>query len=84
MFKSKDDPYRDRKKYHMAHLMSEKGVSALCFTRPRPINLSVALWTIREEAVTCSKCLALIAKKRDGAGRGDSDSATPDALSPSP
>ena len=60
MFVSPDDPYRDRKKYHMLGGASPTGsASALCFKRPRAINLSVALWTFRWEAVTCKKCLRL-------------------------
>ncbi len=55
---SRDDPYRDRKKYHNAHLIGQDGsVSALCFTRPRAIDLARALWTTDDDAVTCKKCL---------------------------
>ncbi len=58
---SRDDPYHDEKKYHMADLFAPNGdVSALCFARPRAINLKVALWTLREEDVTCKKCLRLL------------------------
>lgn len=63
-FRSRDDPYRDRKKYHRAAKSDGRGnVSALCFEQPRPIDLSVALWTIRDDAVTCEKCLKLIGQK---------------------
>jgi hypothetical protein len=56
-FASTDDPYRDRKKYHRAALWGPGGrVSALCFKRPRAINLEHALWTICDEAVTCKAC----------------------------
>lgn len=59
--KSPDDPYRDHKKYHKAALMREDGrVSALCFRRPRAINLARALWTLQDEAVTCRKCRRLM------------------------
>lgn len=55
-----NDPYHDQKKYHMADAVnSNGGVSAVCFTRRRAINLRRALWTLRWEAVTCKKCLAL-------------------------
>ena len=58
-----NDPYHDQKKYHMADRFSTDGkVSALCFAKPRAINLKVALWTIRPAAVTCAKCLRLLAK----------------------
>jgi len=57
-FASKDDPYRDQKKYHFAAFWSrDGGVSALCFKSQRPINLKVALWTYRKNAVTCAACL---------------------------
>lgn len=53
-----NDPYRDRKKYHKAHLFGAAGgVSALCFARPRAIDLNRALWTTDDDAVTCKKCL---------------------------
>lgn len=48
------------KVYHKAHLMSERGVSALCFKQPRSIDLKRALWTLRDEAVTCAKCLKVM------------------------
>jgi hypothetical protein len=60
-FTSPDDPYSDRKKYHRADKSDGRGnVSALCFKRPRPIDLSRALWTTDDRAVTCKKCIALI------------------------
>lgn len=55
------DPYHDRKPVHYAACVSEKGgVSALCFSRPRAINLQIATWTVREAAVTCKKCRDLL------------------------
>lgn len=55
------DPYHDNKIYHMAHKISPTGaVSALCFTKPRAIDLTRALWTVREHAVTCPKCKAAL------------------------
>lgn len=58
---SETDPYRDRKTYHKAHLWTEAGqVSALCFRRPRAIDLSRELWTTDDSAVTCPKCLKLM------------------------
>ncbi len=38
-------------------------VSARCFKRPRAIDLRRASWTLRAEAVTCPKCLAIAAQK---------------------
>jgi hypothetical protein len=56
---SRSEP--DRKKYHMADGFNDRGgVSALCFGSPRAINLKVASWTIRPEAVTCKKCLQIM------------------------
>ena len=49
------------KKYHYANKINENGdVSALCFLKPKAINLKVASWTNRKEAVTCIKCLSLL------------------------
>lgn len=59
---ARDDPYHDIKVYHMAGLISSRGgVSPLCATRPRKIDLRRALWTLRPEAVTCPKCLTALA-----------------------
>ena len=44
--------------YHKASFVNPKGkVSALCYKRPRAINLSQAMWTTDVSAVTCKKCL---------------------------
>ena len=49
---------------HMAGKISQEGhISALCFKSPRPVNLKIASWTIRSEAVTCSRCLALLPRE---------------------
>ena len=43
---------------HMAHGVTEMGdVTALCFKRPRAIDLGRARWTLRRNAVTCPRCL---------------------------
>jgi hypothetical protein len=68
---SPNDPYRDCKIYHKAALFGTAGVSALCFRRPRAIDLTRALWTINDDAVTCPKCLRLMRE----AGRVDENSA---------
>ena len=44
--------------YHRAAKIREDGsVSALCFKSPRAIDMRRATWTIRDEAVTCPRCL---------------------------
>lgn len=46
---------------HRADKINANGdVSALCYSRPHKINLAVAVWTIRDDAVTCSKCRAAL------------------------
>lgn len=59
------------KVYHFAALFSEKGgASALCYVRPRAINLKAGQsWTIREEAVTCPKCIKAIAASTEKLAR---------------
>jgi hypothetical protein len=32
--------------------------SALCSDKPRAINMRSATWVLRDEAVTCKRCLA--------------------------
>ena len=50
--------------YHRADKVNRNGgVSALCFAKPRAINLTRALWTLRDEAVTCKKCKLILAWK---------------------
>ena len=56
--------------YHMADKINENGdVSALCFKRPRAIDLSKTRWTNRPEAVTCKKCLNQMSETK--AANGD-------------
>lgn len=58
----KNNPYQ--KIYHMLDKIGQNGeASALCFVRPRAIDLKKALWTICEEAVTCKRCRKAIASK---------------------
>ena len=46
-------------------------VSALCFKKPRAIDLKIASWTIRDEAVTCKQCLRIIEEGGTSPGRAD-------------
>lgn len=49
--------------YHRGDKINNAGgVSALCFVKPKAIDLSKATWTNRDEAVTCKKCLAILQK----------------------
>lgn len=46
---------------HKAALINEDGeVSALCYKRPRRIDLRRSTWTIRDHAVTCENCIAVL------------------------
>lgn len=55
---------------HFAAKVNERGdVSAFCYTRPRPVDLRVANWTNRTEAVTCTKCRKLL-RLQPPAGEG--------------
>lgn len=51
--------------YHMAHKFKQDNsgdVSALCFKRPRKIDMQHGrvAWTLRPESVTCPKCLEIL------------------------
>jgi len=60
--------YPNEKIVHRAKGIREDGaVSALCFSRPRPIDLRRTTWTNRDEAVTCRKCLAVMNAVRNSA-----------------
>ncbi len=55
------------KKYHKGAEMNQRGgVSALCFKRPRAIDLTQALWTNRDEAVICPDCLRILKNTNGG------------------
>jgi hypothetical protein len=42
---------------HKAGKINENGhVSALCFRKPRPIDLTRASWTLVDKFVTCGHC----------------------------
>lgn len=63
-------PYAPRV-YHRAKYIGPLGVSALCYAKPHPINLSKRQsWTIRDEAVTCPRCKKLLAANRVSNGGG--------------
>lgn len=55
-----NDPYHEKRTYHKAHLVDDKGnVSPLCADKPKALNLKKhQLWTLRWELVTCRRCLA--------------------------
>lgn len=51
---------------HKADRVSISGrVSALCFKKPRAINLKLASWTNRDDAVTCKACKTVMADRAD-------------------
>ncbi|CAB4190032.1 hypothetical protein UFOVP1193_30 [uncultured Caudovirales phage] len=54
--------YPNAKIYHMASKINQDGgVSALCYAKPKAINLRSASWTNRRTAVTCPKCQRILA-----------------------
>lgn len=66
MVNRKDDIYYDKVNYHFGALFNTRtgNVSALCYKRPRAINLSRGQsWTIVEEQVTCPKCRKLLKER---------------------
>lgn len=58
----RNDPYYDEKVYHFAAGFTRGGnASALCYKRPRVINLDRGQsWTIRPDAVTCPRCRKIL------------------------
>ena len=45
---------------HRAGKIDPKGrVSALCFPKPRAIDMKRATWVMNDDAVTCPKCRAI-------------------------
>lgn len=54
----KDDPYYDRKVYHIAGALSTTGhVSALCYKSQRAIPQGRGQsWVLEPERATCPKC----------------------------
>ena len=54
-------PLPPTRMFHRGAKVNRHGrVTALCFVRPHGIDMTRATWTIRDEAVTCPKCKALI------------------------
>jgi hypothetical protein len=54
---------------HMAAKVNENGdVSALCFSRERPINLRMATWTLLAKHVTCPRCKRALAREAKAIG----------------
>lgn len=50
--------------YHRAKYLNAEGqVSALCYKRKRPIDLTRESWALTDKGVNCPKCLKLIADK---------------------
>lgn len=48
---------------HRASKIDPKGrVSALCFPKPRAIDMKRATWVMNDDAVTCPKCRAIITR----------------------
>lgn len=61
IFPARFDPNPYGKTYHLATAVRGDGrASALCYKRPRAINLRVCLWTTDPSAVTCRKCLRVM------------------------
>lgn len=55
------NPLKPRTVHLGTHVNAAGGVKALCYGVPRSIDLTRATWTNRQEAVTCPKCLRIIA-----------------------
>lgn len=53
----------DLKLVHRAGSVSAVGVSAYCYEKPHAIKMDRETWTLRDEAVTCPKCIAKLAKE---------------------
>ena len=53
------DPYPEKIRHMVGIVRCDGAVSPACAKTPRAINLKVATWTNRPEAVTCPKCKAL-------------------------
>lgn len=51
------------------HMTGDGRVSPLCATIPRAINLKIATWTLRDDAVTCPKCLKRLASSNIEGGK---------------
>lgn len=44
------------KLFHMPKFLADGAVSAICFSKDRPINLRLSSWSRRAEDVTCPRC----------------------------
>lgn len=56
---------------HRGDKIDPKGrVSALCFPKPRAIDMKRATWVMTDDAVTCPKCRALILARHEPPNAG--------------
>jgi len=70
-----------KKIYHRAMFIDPDGnVSALCFRTPHAIDLKKALWTNRDEAVTCPRCKVAIGDGKEADAIAPREAAALDAL----
>lgn len=53
-------PTPARMRHRGDKINAQGGVSALCFSKSRAIDLRLATWVMSDQATTCPKCLALI------------------------
>jgi hypothetical protein len=59
---------------HRGDKIDRRGrVSALCFPKPRAIDMKRATWVMSDDAVTCPKCRALIADRLKSPTKEDVD-----------
>ena len=52
-------PHRPKLCHFAAKIRADGAVSPLCAKKPRALDLTQSTWTLRREAVTCPRCLAL-------------------------
>ena len=51
---------KQRVRHKAKHIRMDGAVSALCFKVPRAIDMKVASWVLRDEAVTCRRCKEIL------------------------
>jgi hypothetical protein len=58
------NPLKPKTIHRGTHVNEAGGVKALCFDVPRSIDLTRATWAMRDQDVTCPKCLRIIASAK--------------------
>ena len=71
MMNMENELFKERPIHRARHIREDGSVSPLCAKTPRALDLRSSTWTYRDDAVTCPRCLRLLAGDNDELQSGD-------------